>query len=55
MDLQDKIVQEYLATGCGYRKLQAKYGISRNSICKWVQIYQHITPAGQQSGKCKKL
>ncbi len=42
MDLQDKIVQEYLATGSGYRKLQAKYGISRTTICKWVQIYQGI-------------
>ena len=42
MDLQDQIVQEYLATGCGYRKLQAKYGISRTTICKWVQIYQGI-------------
>ena len=42
MDLQNQIVQEYLATGCGYRKLQAKYGISRTTICKWVQIYQGI-------------
>ncbi len=42
MDLQDKIVQEYLATGCGYRKLQPKYSISRTTFCKCVQIYQGI-------------
>ena len=29
-------------TGCGYRKLAAKYGISRTTICKWVVIYQGI-------------
>jgi transposase-like protein len=42
MDLKDQIIQEYLLTGCGFRKLQAKYGISRTTICKWVQIHQGI-------------
>lgn len=42
MELKDQIIQEYLTTGCGYRKLQAKYGISRTTICKWVNIYQGI-------------
>src|SRR5258705_13953282 len=40
MDLKEQIIQEYLQQGCGYRKLQAKHGISRTTICKWVQIYQ---------------
>lgn len=42
MDLKEQIIQEYLLTGCGFRKLQAKYGISRTTICKWVQIHQGI-------------
>ncbi len=42
MELKDQIIQEYLATGCGYRKLQKKYGFSRTIICKWVQVYQGI-------------
>ena len=42
MELKDQIIQEYLNTGCGYRKLQEKYGISRTTICKWVQVYQVI-------------
>lgn len=42
MDLKEQIIQEYLQQGCGYRKLQAKYGIGRTTICKWVQIYQGI-------------
>lgn len=42
MEQKDQIIQEYLATGCGYRKLQQKYGISRTTICKWVLIYQGI-------------
>jgi transposase-like protein len=42
MDLKDKIIQEYLLTGCGFRKLAAKYGISRTTICNWVQVYQGI-------------
>ena len=42
MDLKDQIIQEYLLTGCGFRKLQVKYGISRTTICKWVLIHQGI-------------
>ncbi len=42
MELKDQIIQEYLNTGCGFRKLQAKYGISRTTICKWVSIYQGV-------------
>lgn len=42
MDIKEQIIQEYLASGCGYRKLQSKYGISRTTICKWVQVYQGI-------------
>ena len=42
MELKDRIIQEYLVTGCGYRILQKKYGISRTTICKWVQVYQGI-------------
>jgi transposase-like protein len=42
MDLKEQIIQEYLTLGCGYRMLEAKYGISRTTICKWVQIYQGI-------------
>ena len=42
MELKNQIIQEYLNTGCGYRKLQAKYGISRTTICKWVQVYQGV-------------
>ena len=42
MELKDQVIQEYLNTGCGYRKLQAKYNISRTTICKWVTIYQGI-------------
>jgi transposase-like protein len=42
MYIKNQIIQEYLNTGFGYRKLQAKYGISRTTICKWVQVYQGI-------------
>ena len=42
MDLKEQIIQEYLLTGCGFRKLQVKYGISRTTICKWVLIHQGI-------------
>jgi transposase-like protein len=42
MDLKDQIIQEYLTQGCGFRKLATRYGISRSTICKWVQIYQGI-------------
>ena len=42
MDLKDRIIQEYLATGCGYRQLAAKYGISRTVISRWVLVYQEV-------------
>jgi transposase-like protein len=42
MDLKEQIIQEYLTQGCGFRKLAAKYGISRTTICKWVLIHQGI-------------
>ena len=42
MDLKEQIIQEYLLTGCGFRKLAAKYGLSRTTICKWVLIHQGI-------------
>lgn len=42
MNIKDQIIQEYLNTGCGYRKLQEKYGIGRATICRWVQTYQEI-------------
>ncbi|WP_462254744.1 transposase [Ferruginibacter sp.] len=42
MDLKTQIIQEYLTQGCGFRKLAARYGISRTTICKWVQIHQGI-------------
>lgn len=47
MDLKDQIIKEYLEQGCGYRMLQAKYGISRTTICKWVQIYQGVHGLGR--------
>jgi transposase-like protein len=42
MELKEQLIKEYLEQGCGYRKLQNKYGISRTTICKWVQVYQGI-------------
>jgi Trp operon repressor len=42
MDFKDQIIQEYLNTGCGYRKLQEKYLIGLATICRWVQEYQRI-------------
>jgi transposase len=42
MDIKDKVIQEYLSTGCGYRKLQKKYGVGRSTICNWVQVYQGV-------------
>jgi transposase-like protein len=42
MDFKNQIIQEYLSQGCGFRKLAAKYGISRTTICKWVAIHQGI-------------
>jgi transposase len=42
MDIKDKVIHEYLSSGCGYRNLQKKYGVSRSTICNWVQVYQGI-------------
>jgi transposase-like protein len=42
MDIKNQIIHEYLVTGCGYRKLADKYGISRATICNWVKVYQGI-------------
>ena len=42
MELKDQIIHEYLNTRCGYRKLQEKYGVSRTTICNWVQVYQGV-------------
>ena len=53
MDLKEQIILEYLDQGCGYRKLQAKYGISRTTICKWVQIYQGVNDLPRTSKQDK--
>jgi transposase-like protein len=42
MDIKAQVIQEYLVQGGGFRKLAAKYGISRTTICKWVMIHQGI-------------
>jgi transposase-like protein len=53
MDFKNQIIQEYLTQGCGFRKLAAKYGISRTTICKWVMIHQgiHNLPPTQKQQK----
>lgn len=53
MDLKEQIIHEYLTQGCGFRKLAAKYGISRTTICKWVLIHQgiHNLPATEKQHK----
>jgi len=42
MDIRQQAVTEYLTEGTGYRKLAAKYGVSRTTINQWVQIHQGI-------------
>jgi transposase-like protein len=42
MNIREQAVTEYLTQGTGYRKLATKYGVSRSTICKWVQIHQCI-------------
>ena len=42
MDIKEQAITEYLTQGTGYRKLAAKYGVSRTTINKWVQIHQGI-------------
>ncbi len=53
MDFKNQIIQEYLNQGGGYRKLADKYGISRTTICKWVQVYQgiHNLPSSEKQQK----
>ena len=53
MDLKEQIITEYLTQGCGFRKLAAKYGISRTTICKWVLIHQgiHNLPPSEKQEK----
>jgi transposase-like protein len=42
MDIKQQAITEYLTQGTGYRKLAAKYGVSRSTINKWVMIHQGI-------------
>ena len=42
MDIKQQAITEYLTKGTGYRKLAAKYGVSRTTINKWVMIHQGI-------------
>jgi transposase-like protein len=42
MDIKQQCITEYLTQGVGYRKLAAKYGVSRTTINKWVMIHQGI-------------
>jgi transposase-like protein len=42
MDIKEQVIQEYLAGGTSYRKLSAKYGMSRDVINKWVMVHQGI-------------
>jgi transposase-like protein len=53
MDIKQQAITEYLTQGVGYRQLAAKYGVSRSTICKWVQIHQgiHNIPPTQKQQK----
>lgn len=42
MDIKQQVITEYLTQGIGYRQLEKKYGVSRTTISKWVQIHQGI-------------
>jgi len=42
MDIRQQAITEYLTEGTTFRDLAAKYGISRTTINKWVQIHQGI-------------
>ncbi len=42
MDIKQQAIDEYLEQGIGYRTLAKKYGVSRNTINKWVMIHQGI-------------
>lgn len=51
MDIKQQAIAEYLTQGTGYRKLAAKYGVSRTTINKWVMIHQgihNIAPTDKQ-------
>jgi transposase-like protein len=51
MDIKNQVIQEYLSGGTSYRKLSAKYGMSRDVINKWVMIHQgvhNLQPSEQQ-------
>ncbi len=53
MDIKQQCITEYLTQGTGYRKLAAKYGVSRTTINKWVMIHQgiHNQPPTQKQQK----
>jgi transposase-like protein len=53
MDIKQQAITEYLTQGTGYRKLAAKYGVSRTTINKWVMIHQgiHNLPPTQKQQK----
>jgi transposase-like protein len=54
MDIKQQAITEYLTQGIGYRQLAKKYGVSRATLCKWVQIHQgihNIAPTTKQQ-KC---
>ena len=42
MDIRQQAITEYLTKGTTFRDLAAKYGVSRTTINKWVQIHQGI-------------
>ena len=51
MDIKQQVITEYLTQGTGYRTLAAKYGVSRTTINKWVQIHQgihNLSPTAKQ-------
>ena len=42
MEIKQQAITEYLTKGTTFRDLAAKYGVSRTTINKWVQIHQGI-------------
>jgi len=51
MDIKNQVIREYLGGGTSYRKLSAKYGMSRDVINKWVMVHQgihNLPPCDQQ-------
>ena len=53
MDIKAQVIQEYLAGSTSCRKLSAKYGMSRDSVNKWVMSHQriHNLPLSDQQHK----